>query len=150
MMTDDLIAALASDVVATPRHAVGRKLGLGLAMGAVVAVAIMVLWLGVRADLMDAMRTGPFWMKFAYALSVAIPGFGLIDRLARPEGEGGLFGPMILAPLAVMSALAIYQLAGAPEELRMKMMLGATYQVSFLRRFLLVCSGRCDRLRRRG
>jgi len=98
-------------------------------MGAIVSVAIMVLWLGVRADLMDAMRTGPFWMKFAYALSVAILGFGLIDRLARPEGEGGLFGPMILAPLAVMTALAIYQLAGAPEELRMKMMLGATYQV---------------------
>src|SRR5882724_3377096 len=129
MMTDDLISALASDVVATPRHAVGRKLGLGLAMGAIVSVAIMVLWLGVRADLMDAMRTGPFWMKFAYALSVAILGFGLIDRLARPDGEGGLFGPMILAPLAVMTALAIYQLAGAPEELRMKMMLGATYQV---------------------
>jgi hypothetical protein len=78
---------------------------------------------------MDAMRTGPFWMKFAYALSVAALGFGLIDRLARPDGEGGVFGPMILAPLAVMTALAIYQLSGAPEELHMKMMLGATYQV---------------------
>jgi hypothetical protein len=129
MKTDDLISALASDVVTLPRHAVGRTLGLGLAMGVVVAVAIMVLWLGVRADLMEAMRTGPFWMKFAYALSVAILGFGLIDRLARPDGEGGLFGPMILAPLAVMTALAIYQLAGAPEELRMKMMLGGSYEV---------------------
>jgi hypothetical protein len=129
MKTDDLISALASDVVTLPRHAVGRTLGLGLAMGVVVAVAIMVLWLGVRADLMEAMRTCPFWMKFAYALSVAILGFGLIDRLARPDGEGGLFGPMILAPLAVMTALAIYQLAGAPEELRMKMMLGGSYEV---------------------
>jgi hypothetical protein len=129
MKTDDLISALASDVVTLPRHAVGRTLGLGLAMGVVVAVAIMVLWLGVRADLMDAMRTGPFWMKFAYALSVAMLGFALIDRLARPDGEGGLFGLMILAPLAVMTALAIYQLAGAPEELRMKMMFGGSYEV---------------------
>src|SRR5258708_18879283 len=118
MMTDDIIAALASDVVATPRHAVGRRLGRGLAMGAIVAVAIMVLWLGVRADLMDAMRTGPVWMKFAYALSVAILWFGLIDRLARPEGGGGLLGPVILAPLAGMTALAIYQLARAPGEIR--------------------------------
>ena len=129
MKTDDLISALARDVVPMPRHAVGRTLSLGLGVGMVVAVAIMVLWLGVRADLMDAMRTGPFWMKFAYALSVAVLGFGLIDRLARPDGDGGLFGAMILAPLAVMTALAIYQLAGVPEELRMKMMLGGSYQV---------------------
>ena len=129
MKTDDLIDALASDTTPFARHTVGRRLAVGLALGAVVSVAIMVLWLGVRADLMDAMRTGPFWMKFAYALSVAALGFGLMDRLARPDGEGGVFGPMILAPLAIMTVLAIYQISGAPEELRMKMMLGATYQV---------------------
>jgi hypothetical protein len=127
--TDDLIEALASDSQLSPGSTVGRTLALGLGLGAVVSIAVMVLWLGVRPDLMEAMRTGPFWMKFAYALSVAALGFGLIDRLARPDGEGGVFGPMLLAPLAVMAALAIYQLTGAPEELRMKMMLGATYQV---------------------
>lgn len=129
MKTDDLIEALASDSQLSPGSTVGRTLALGLGLGAVVSIAVMVLWLGVRPDLMEAMRTGPFWMKFAYALSVAALGFGLIDRLARPDGEGGVFGPMLLAPLAVMAALAIYQLTGAPEELRMKMMLGATYQV---------------------
>jgi hypothetical protein len=127
--TDDLIEALAGDSAPLPSRALSRTLGLGLALGAVVSVAIMVLWLGVRPDLMDAMRTGPFWMKFAYALSVAALGFGLIERLARPDGEGGVFGPMLLAPLGVMTALAIYQLWGAPEELRMTMMLGHTYQI---------------------
>jgi len=127
--TDDLIEALAGDSAPLPSRALSRTLGLGLALGAVVSVAVMVLWLGVRPDLMDAMRTGPFWMKFAYALSVAALGFGLIERLARPDGEGGVFGPMLLAPLGVMTALAIYQLWGAPEELRMTMMLGHTYQV---------------------
>ena len=129
MKTDDLITALAGDVAPIQPNAVGRRLGLGLAVGAVVSTAVMVLWLGVRADLMHAMMTGPFWMKFAYALSVAVLGFGLIDRLARPDGDGGIFGPLILAPLALMVALAIYQLFGAPEDLRMKMMLGASYQV---------------------
>src|SRR5258708_34455163 len=128
MMTDDIIAALASDVVATPRHAVGRRLGRGLAMGAIIAVAIMVLWLGVRADLMDAMRTGPFWMKFAYALSVSALGFGLIDRLARPDGEGGVFGPMILAPLAVCDPPSIVPIFLPPRAVRMKVMLCATHQ----------------------
>jgi len=111
------------------RHIVGRTLALGLALGGVVSIAVMVIWLGVRPDLMGAMRTGPFWMKFAYALSVAALGFGLVDRLARPDGDGGIFGPMLLAPLAVMIALAIFQLWGEPEDFRMKMMLGATYQV---------------------
>lgn len=129
MRTDDLIVALASDSRPTSRHTVSRTLALGLALGGVVSIAVMVLWLGVRPDLMDAMGTGPFWMKFAYALSVAALGFGLVDRLARPDGDGGIFGPMLLAPLAVMIALAIFQLWGVPEDLRMKMVLGATYQV---------------------
>lgn len=129
MRTDDLIAALASDVEPMPPNKVGRTIGLGLAVGAVVSAAVMVLWLGVRADLMHAMMTGPFWMKFAYALSVAVLGFGLIDRLARPDGQGGVFGALILAPLGVMVALAVYQLVGAPEDLRMRMMLGGSYQV---------------------
>jgi hypothetical protein len=127
--TDDLIEALAGDSGPSPSGSVSRTLALGLAVGAVVSFAVMVLWLGVRPDLMDAMRTGPFWMKFAYALSVAALGFGLIERLARPDGEGGVFGPMLLAPLGVMTALANYQLWGAPEELRMTMMLGHTYQI---------------------
>jgi hypothetical protein len=129
MKTDDLIAVLASDVQPASPNAVARRLGLGLGIGAAVSAAIMVLWLGIRPDFMPAMMTGPFWMKFAYALSVAALSFGLIDRLARPDGEGGIFGTMILAPLAVMAVLAIYQLVGAPEVLRMKMMLGGSYQV---------------------
>ena len=132
MKTEDLIAALAVDCAPAPSRTVSRTLGLGLALGAVLSVAVMVLWLGIRADLMSAMSSGPFWMKFAYALSVAALGFGLIERLARPDGEGGVFGPMLLAPLAVMTALAIYQLWGVPEEVRMSLMLGATYKVCAL------------------
>jgi hypothetical protein len=127
--TDDLIDALASDAVPSTGESVGRTLVLGLALGAVVSIAVMVLWLGVRPDLMPAMRTGPFWMKFAYALSVAALGFGLVERLARPDGDGGVFGPMLLGPLGVMTALAIYQLWGASEEARLHMMMGHTYQV---------------------
>ncbi len=44
------------------RRAVGSRLALGLGVGAVLSVVVMVLWLGVRADLMPAMMTGPFWM----------------------------------------------------------------------------------------
>ena len=129
MKTDDLISALSAGLDPIPRQAVGNRLALGLGLGAAISAALMVLWLGVRADLMHAMMTGPFWMKFAYAFAVAMLGFGLIDRLARPDGEGGVFGPLILCPLAIMIALAIYQLTGAPDDQRMAMMMGGSAQV---------------------
>lgn len=129
MKTDDLIAALSSDLEPARPRAVGSRLALGLGLGAAVSAAAMVLWLGVRADLMHAMMTGPFWMKFAYALSVAALGFGLIDRLARPDGEGGMFGPLILVPLGVMIVLSAYQLTGLNHAERMHLMMGASWQV---------------------
>lgn len=129
MKTDDLIAALSSDLEPARPRAVGSRLALGLGLGAVVSAAVMVLWLGVRADLMHAMMTGPFWMKFAYALSVAALGFGLTDRLARPDGEGGMFGPLILVPLGVMIVLSAYQLTGLNHAERMRLMMGASWQV---------------------
>ncbi len=129
MRTDDLIAALSTGLEPVPRRAVGGRLALGLAAGIVVSFALMVLWLGMRADLMPAMMTGPFWMKFAYAFTVAVFGFGLIDRLARPEGEGGMFGPLILVPLAVMIALALYQLTAAPDAQRMPLMMGVSSRI---------------------
>ncbi|MEI9993037.1 MAG: DUF1109 domain-containing protein [Rhizomicrobium sp.] len=129
MRTDDLIAALSADVDPMPRRAVGRHLALGLGTGVAISAALLVLWLGVRTDLMHALASGPFWMKFVYAASVAVLGFGLIDRLARPDGEGGVFGPLILAPLGVMIALALYQLAGASAAERMALMMGHSSQV---------------------
>jgi hypothetical protein len=129
MKTDDLIAALSADLEPARPRAVGRRLALGLGIGAAVSAAVMVLWLGVRADLMHAMMTGPFWMKFGYSLSVAALGFGLIDRLARPDGEGGIFGPLIFAPLGVMIAMALYRLFQVPDDMRMAMVMGGSSQV---------------------
>ena len=129
MKTDDLIAALSADIEPARPRAVGRRLALGLGVGAVVSAALMVLWLGVRADLMQAMMTPPFWMKFGYSLSVAALGFGLIDRLARPGGEGGIFGPLIFAPLGFMIAMALYRLFQAPDAQRMAMVMGHSSQV---------------------
>ncbi len=129
MKTDDLISALSADLEPARPRAVGRRLALGLGVGAVVSAAVMVLWLGVRADLTPAMMTGPFWMKFAYALSVAALGFGLIDRLARPGGVGGIFGSLIFAPLGVMLAMALYRLFEAPDDRRMAMVMGHSSQV---------------------
>jgi hypothetical protein len=137
MKTDDLIAALSADAAPVPPRAVGARLALGFGVGAAVSLAIMVLWLGVRPDLMPAMQTGAFWMKLGYALSLAVLGFGLVDRLARPDGEGGLLGPLIVAPLGAIIALSIWQQWGASHEARMHMMMGESYRVCARNIFVL-------------
>jgi hypothetical protein len=53
----------------------------------------------------------------------------LIDRRARPDGEGGALGPLIVAPLGAMIALAVWQMWGAPHAARMHMMMGGSWQV---------------------
>jgi len=129
MKTDDLISALAADLAPVSKRAVARHIVFGVGIGASISIALLVLWLGLRPDLHDAMATGPFWMKVLFALSVAGLGFGLIDRLARPGGEGGIFGPLIVAPLAVMIALATVQLILAPRAVWMAMMMGHSAHV---------------------
>jgi hypothetical protein len=129
MKTDDLIAALSTDLEPAPRHAVVLRLVIALGVGIILSSALMMLWLGPRPDMMPAMATPMFWMKLAYALSIAAFGFGLIDRLARPGGRGGVFRLLLFVPLAFMIAMALYRYAQAPPERHMAMLLGGSWQV---------------------
>jgi hypothetical protein len=129
MKTDDLIAALTSDPEPVLRRAVGRTLLTGLLAGAAISLALMLVWLGPRPDLMLAMATPMFWMKFVYALSIAVFGFALVDRLARPGGEGGRWSLLIFAPLAVIVAMALYRYFSAPEMSRTALVMGSSWRV---------------------
>ena len=129
MKTDDLIAALSADLAPVPRRAVGRTLAIGLAAGVTISGALMLMWLGLRPDLMPAMATGMFWMKLAYALSIAALGFVLVDRLARPDDDGGAWRWLIFAPLAVMIAMGLYRYFSAPEMARMALVMGDSWRV---------------------
>ncbi len=129
MKTDDLISALAADSEPVAAHAVGRRLALGLGIGAVVSIAIMLQWLGTRPDMMPAMHTAPFWMKLGYALSIALLGFGLVDRLARPGGEGGTLRLLLFLPSGLIVAMALYRLVEAAAGQRMAMILGSSSDV---------------------
>ena len=69
MNFDTLIDALASDLKPVPRHAVGRRLLLGMAGGGGVTLLLISIVLGVRSDLGLAMGGFAFWMKWAYTIS---------------------------------------------------------------------------------
>jgi hypothetical protein len=126
MKTDDLIAIMARDVKAAPRGVVPRRLLLVALAGAVVALAILVPWLGLR-DMGSAVASETYWMKTAYTLALALGGFLLAERLARP-GVGWTRGLVVAGVgVAVMAALAVMQLVSTPAEEISAALLGSTW-----------------------
>jgi len=117
MQTDDLISSLTADFKPTPPGAAERRLLLAVAAGAGVAFVIMLLWLGLRPDLAEAVRTPLFWVKLLYPSALATAAFFLIDRLSRPGARVGRLWLALAAPAAVVVALALGQLMlAAPDE----------------------------------
>jgi hypothetical protein len=113
MRTDDLIAELTGGG-RPPGQSVPRLMALAIAAAVAGAFLVMLPVWGLRPDLHQAMRTGPFWMKAGYTLAFAAAGGVLAERLGRPGGRGN-GGWMILGlALAVIAALAVADLATTP------------------------------------
>ena len=104
MNTDDLIAALSTDLAPAPRNWVSRNLALGMATGLAGALLLWLALYGPRPDLADAAGTWPFWMKFAYTLALAAGGLWLLGRAGRP---GMAMTPPALTLLAPVSLLIL-------------------------------------------
>lgn len=85
-MSDDLLDRLATDLTPTPRRALQARLFGWAGLGVVVSAIIMVAWLGLRPDMMEAPGTMMFWTKFAYTAIFAIVGGIAALNLARPGG----------------------------------------------------------------
>jgi hypothetical protein len=126
MATPDLIDRLVHDLAPVPRTTVVRRLALGFVPGIVVSVAAMLLWLGPRPDMMDAMATSAFWMKFAYTVLLAATGLAAVLVMARPEGRIRNMGLAAVVLLAVAALLAIAQLSSAPAADHHRMIYGAS------------------------
>lgn len=98
MKTDDLIATLALDLPRTPRGQETLRLGLWLVPALMLALLALVLGLGLRSDLAQAVTTSTFMAKLAYAVGLGASGFWLLERAGRP-------GASVRAPLLVLFAL---------------------------------------------
>lgn len=109
MKTDELISLLASDrLVAAPP---GRTLVRDWSCGAVLALLAVVLTLGMRQDIGQALTTLRFALKPLFTLSLAATAAGLLWRLARPAAPlRGWPRALLLAPalLAVAVGVELY------------------------------------------
>lgn len=129
MRTSELIAALAETGHAPvrPRPA-GPWLAAGALVGAIVAFVLLVLWLGV-SPIASVLAARWFWMKAAYSLALALAGWMLAARLARPGAAGAPAGVIIaLLAAGLMAIMAVHAAMTAPAGQGTAIWLGSTWR----------------------
>ena len=129
MKTDALIDKLSERTLPVSAGAMTRALLLGLGGGVIVSFVLMELWLGIRPDLMPAMHTGAYWMKFFYTLLFAAAGFWTLERISRPGAPSRAQMILEALPFAILAAWASMKLMMAPADARMPMLMGSSHQV---------------------
>ena len=137
MNSEDLIASLSLDIQPVPRHALRRRLGLGLVAGGLVTLAVVGIWLGVRPDLMPAMHGFTFWLKWTYTISLAICATAAASRLARPDGRVGGWLWLMVLPVLGLAVIAGLEMAATTSAGWLAMWLGASWRVCSRNVFLL-------------
>ena len=123
-MTDDLIQRLAADLKPAPRGMAARRLLAGALIGALLSVIFVIVALGVRPDIAPASAQPMFWMKFAYGAVIGAVALWACERLARPAASARRRAVWLVAPLAVMAALAVTRLEAAPTSMWRPLLMG--------------------------
>ena len=103
MDTDQLIRTLSEDNSHRARP-VGFALMLALIAAAPVSLLMFFTELGIRPDVMTAMRNPFFDLKFAVTLALAISGIAVSLHLSRPEASLRGFGWWLLIPAGILTA----------------------------------------------
>ena len=129
MNTDELISSLSADVPRVPHHALAKRIAGGVVVGSVVAALVVAMTLGIRPDLGAAMQGFPFWMKWAYSISLGAAALFVVSRLARPTRASlrGLW--WISAPVLLLAGIGIGELAQTPTQEWLALWLGGSWNV---------------------
>lgn len=111
--TEDIIDQLAGDLTPVPAFALERRLAVTVLPALGVSLLLMVVILGLRGDMDEALTEAGFWVKSAYNALLAIAAFFAVRRLARPDGRRGGFFAWLALIFVAMAAIALVQLGFA-------------------------------------
>lgn len=129
MNTEQLIRELSREVPRVSRHALARRVAIGLVAGGLASMVLVTLVLGVRPDLQVAMHGFSFWMKWTYTMSLGVGAAYGVARLSRPEPGSLRALWWLAAPVLVLAGIGIGELANAPPGQWLAMWLGHTWKV---------------------
>ena len=129
MKTEDLVTMLATGLEAVDsKHAPIRQMGALGAAGAC-SVAFEALALGVNPRLAAAVIAPDFWLREAFCASLALLGFALALRLARPGMALGILPAGMTLIVLGMWIVASASLGSLAPEARSRAVFGATAAV---------------------
>jgi len=106
MNTDDLVTMLATGASAIESNAASQRYAIAMGWGTCGAVLLMAILLGVRPDLAAAVLLPMFWVKLAFAGSLAAAGLIAAMRLSRPGVRLARASAALGAPILAMWVLA--------------------------------------------
>jgi hypothetical protein len=129
MNTDDLADMLATGSSVGKPGSIAARYALAIVVGALLAIALMSMALGVRTDLGDAISQPAFWLKIAYLLALAGVGTFASARLSRPGARLRWAWLAIIAPVLVVWTVALVELATAAPQDRSALFFGATWRL---------------------
>ncbi|HEX8009877.1 MAG TPA: DUF1109 domain-containing protein [Casimicrobiaceae bacterium] len=128
MKTDELVTLLATGAGAVESDAAARRYATALGWGAFGATLLMAIVLGVRPDIGAAARLPMFWIKLAFAASVAVGSLLAASRLSRPGARLGWVPGALAARVLALWLLAAWVLLGAPAPERADLVMGRTWK----------------------
>lgn len=108
--TDALIESLTAEVAPVRHRALPLRLAAGLTMGGAVTLALVLLVLGPRPDLIAALHGMSIWMKWGYTLALAAVAVAMAAVLARPERRDPRWLWFAAVPVVAIAALAAREL----------------------------------------
>lgn len=135
--TDDLIKQLAADVKPVGRNATLRRLALGVGLGAAIAAAAMIAWLGPPLQAVQSTGAAAFAMKLLFAATFFAIAFIMLHAAARPGREVGARWLWFVLPIGLVAASAAMELSLAAPQARSELWLGSTSQTCLLTIILL-------------
>lgn len=127
MKTDQLITMLATGADVVESRAWLIRPAFAVVAGLLAATVLMVVFLGVRTDLNEAMQSPMFWVKQVFPLVLSVAAFVATTRLARPGVALGRTLLCLVVPVVAIWMMATVQLLGAAPEVRSGLVFGSTW-----------------------
>ena len=124
MKTEDLATVLSTRIEPVNHRMVGWTMGIALATSALVALGLMLVGLGIRADLTTGRALAFLLLKLAFTVGVVAISSIYLMRPARPGGERRTSSIRIMMPFAAIVLLAAISLGLAPSSHWDEMVLG--------------------------
>lgn len=128
MKTEELVTLLANGAIAVDPLAAERRYALALSAGTVGALALLLLLLGVRSDLREAVSQPLFWIKIGFVASLFAASLFAALRLSRPGMRLDAVPPALAAPVVVLWIVAGITLLDAEAPQRSALLLGQTWK----------------------